>query len=652
MSAPAFPHLFSPFRLGGQVLRNRIFVTGHMTMMVEDGVPSAQQAAYYATRAAGGVGMIVMEAAAVHSSGLRGGKVIDATRDDCIAGYASIAEVCGGHGVPVIGQLFHAGREMTFAADGSRVVAYGPSALPSERHKVMPRALSAAEIKEIIKGHGAAAKRFERAGLVGSEILANMGYLHASFLNPNTNQRSDAYGGSFEGRLRFLNEVIEEVRNSCAAGQILGLRISIDEMSHDGLTSDLATKICQALATSLDYVSVIGGSSSDAAGSIHIVPPMSVEPGYLAPAAGRLKALLDIPVLVAGRINQPQEAEAILTKGWADLCGMTRATICDPELPAKAEEGRVDDIRACIGCNQACIGHEQAGYPISCIQHPETGRELLYAQRRRIVGAKRIYVAGGGPAGLKAAAVAAQRGHRVTLFDAGRQPGGQVLLAQLLPGRTEFGGLATNLAQEARRAGVKIACGTRLTRARIEQDRPDSVILATGAEPYWPNLALEEGARVFDAWAVLEGRANLGASVLIADWRADWVGLGLAEKLARDGCRVVLAVPGSVPGDTIQQYVRDQWNAVLHSLGVRVLSYARLYGADGETAYLQQSVSGEAIVEEGIDTIVLSQGHASDTRLEQALAGWPGEVLLAGDCLSPRTAEEAVLEGLQAGWRV
>ena len=650
----SFPTLFSPFRLRGHRLRNRMFITGHMTMMVSDGVPSEAQAAYYAARATGGVGMIVMEAAAVHPSGWRGNSVIDASQDGCIPGYARIAEACAEHRVPVIGQLFHAGREMTLCPDGTRSVAYGPSSVPSERHKVMPRALSVEMIAEIVKGHGDAARRFEQSGLIGCEILANMGYLHASFLNPNTNARSDAYGGSAENRMRFLREIVSDIRGKCRADHVLGLRISIDELSHDGLSAEDVTPLLIALTKTggLDYVNVIGGSSTDSAGAIHIAPPMSVEPGYLGPRAGALREQLDIPVFVAGRINQPHEAEKILSNGWADLCGMTRANICDPEIAAKAEAGRIEEIRACIGCNQACIGHEQAGYPISCIQRPETGRELTYGDCRPASRQRRIFIAGGGPAGLKAASVAAERGHQVTLFDAGRHLGGQVLLAQMLPGRAEFGGLVTNLQAEAERAGVVVENMTKLDRVRIDRDEPDAIIVATGAKPYRPDLEFDEEARVFDAWAVIRGEANVGSSVVIADTRSDWIGLGLAEKLARDGCRVTLAVTGVVAGESIQSYVRDHWNGVLHDLGVRVIPYARLFGADGTSVYLQHTASGAAIVEDDVDTVIVAHGHTPDTDLERELAGWSGEVHLAGDCLSPRTAEEAVLEGLIAGTAV
>jgi NADPH-dependent 2,4-dienoyl-CoA reductase/sulfur reductase-like enzyme len=322
--------------------------------------------------------------------------------------------------------------------------------------------------------------------------------------------------------------------------------------------------------------------------------------------------------------------------------------ICDPEMPAKTASGRLDDVRACIACNQACIGHFHLGYGISCIQHPETGRELDYGEVKPAARRKRVLVAGGGPAGMKAAAVAAARGHDVTLHEAAARLGGQALLAQLLPGRAEFGGIVTNLTREMELAGVKVMRASRVDAALLRREAPDAVILATGAKPRRPAMEGAQTAHVVDAWQVLREEVNVGASALIADWRCDWIGLGLAEKLARAGCRVRLAVNGYVPGLTIPQYVRDHWNGTLHKLGVEVIPYARLYGADGDTVYLQHIASGEPIICEGVDTLVLALGHEQESSLAEAIADWPGEVHRIGDCVAPRTAEEAVLEGLKA----
>ncbi len=644
-----FAHLFSPLALGGVEVGNRIFSTGHMTMLAREGRVTPDLVAYHAARAAGGAGLIVVEAAAVHPTAVRGPGELALVDDGCIPGYRGIAQACHAHGTKVLGQLFHPGREMKIAPDGSAPIAYAPSATRNERFRVIPTPMTVALIRDVVAGYGDAARRLEAAGLDGAEIVASMGYLPAQFLNPRVNLREDEYGGGLENRLRFLREAVADIRAKTGGGFALGIRISGDEIGHDGLDPDEIAEICAAIDGDgmVDFFNVIGGSSASYDGSVHVVPGMAMAPAYLAPFAGAIRALVTKPVLVAGRINDPRIAERVIAQGEADMCGMTRAMICDPEMANKAAAGRADDIRACIGCNQACIGHEQGGYPVSCIQHPETGRERAYGARAPAARRLKVLVAGGGPAGMKAAAVAAERGHDVTLHEASARLGGQVLLAQLLPGRAEFGGIVTNLAREMERAGVRVVTGARVDHALVAREAPDAVILATGARPHVPQFEGAEEAHVVDAWRVLSGEANIGASVVIADWRCDWIGLGLAEKLARDGCRVRLCVPGTVPGLAIQQYLRDQWMGVIHTLGVEVIPYTRLHGADRDAVYFQHTTSGEAVVCDDADTLVLALGHERVADLEGELAGYDGAVHAIGDCVTPRTAEEAVLEGLK-----
>ena len=655
LSRPAsLPYLFEPLVIRGHHFKNRVFSTGHMTVLLEDGKPSDRMVAYHEARAAGGAALIIIEAARVHVSGVSSRPAILAYRDECIDGYSKIADACHQHGCKVFGQLAHPGREMSVAADGTYAVAHAPSATPNERFHVMPRELPAAMIGEIITGFGEAAARMRLAGLDGCEVIASHGYLLSQFLNPRINHRTDRYGGDLDSRLVFIREILAAVRSGCGEDMVVGMRISGDEMEQNGLEPDEVLEIVSALNGDgvLDYINVIAGSSAGLAGSVHIVPPMAVDNAYVAPLAGAIKARVSIPVFVAGRINQPQIAETVLSAGQADMCGMTRAMISDPEMVSKAESERFDDIRACIACNQACIGHMLNGFPISCIQHPETGRETEFGHRNPVNTSRRIAVIGGGPAGMKAAAVAAERGHDVTLYEATHRLGGQANLAQLLPGRAEFGGIITNLAREMELAGVKIKFGKEIGRQQLTEINPDAVIVATGATPYRPEIEGANDAHVVDAWQVLTGEANVGADVVIADWRCDWIGLGLAEKLARDGCRVRLAVNGITAGQMIPQYVRDQWLGVLHRLGVEVIPYVRLYGVDSDTVYLQHTTSNEAVLCEGSDTLVTSLGHQAKSELEIALANWQGEIHIIGDCLAPRTAEEAVLEGLRAGTAV
>ncbi len=648
--ADRFPNLFSPLCVGPGKARNRIFSTGHMTCLLDaDMLPDERFVAYHEARARGGAGLIITEAARVHASG--GWRNLDASRDACIPPYRRAARAVHRHGCMIFGQLGHPGAYGVTTRDGHQGVALAPSQVKAHRSHTIARALTPGMIKELVTAYGAAAKRMKSAGLDGVEILASHSLLPAQFLNPAMNRRQDAYGGSLQNRMRFLEEIIACVSEQAGPSLVVGMRISGDEMETEGNSPEELLEVCRRLgnAGALDYINVIAGSMTGLRGSIHVVPPMSIETAYLAPLGAAVKRLVPIPVFVAGRINQPQDAETMIATGQADMTGMTRAQIADPDMADKARYGRIDDIRACIACNQACIGHMQSGHGISCIQHPETGRELKYAVKSPARNPGVVVVAGGGPAGMKAAAVAAERGHRVILAEQTRRLGGQVLLAQELPGRAEFGGIVTNLQREMACQAVDVRLGTQVTRQALEDWDADTVIVATGARPLAANIANDGCATVVDAWQVIRGEMPVGSRVVIADWRCDWTGMGLAEKLVRSGCRVTLAVNGTMPGQTIQMYVRDRWAGELNRLGVEIIPYVRLVGADSSGVWLQHVTSNEIILIDAVDTVVAALGHMPDTTLAEDLEEWPGTVVVIGDCLAPRTCEEAVLEGMKAG---
>jgi 2,4-dienoyl-CoA reductase-like NADH-dependent reductase (Old Yellow Enzyme family)/thioredoxin reductase len=642
----AFNHLFQPLRIRGCTLKNRIMSSGHDTTLPVDGTVNAALVAYQEARARGGVGLIVLQVSGVHETARYTNHVLMATDDSAIAGYRSVAEAVHRFGTVLFGQLFHPGREIAEADGGLLCVAYAPSSVPNERFRVMPRPLKGAMINAIVHGYGDAARRMQRAGLDGVEIVASHGYLPAQFLNPRVNLRDDAYGGDLDGRLRFLREVIADIRAKVTDGFVVGLRISGSEADEQGLTEDETLEAVSRVDDSIDYVHITVGTSASLGGAVHIVPPMSFKTAYVVPYAARIKRQTRIPVFVTGRINQPQDAEAVIAANHADVCGMTRALICDPEMPNKTARGALEDIRACIACNQACIGHFHKGYPISCIQNPASGRELRFGTLSPASRRKKVMVIGGGPAGMKAAATAAERGHQATLFEAERRLGGQALLAQMLPGRAEFGGLITNLQREMELAAVQIHKGTRVDRTKILAEAPDVVLIATGATPYRPDFAQEGALQVLDAWQVLRGQGTVGQSVVIIDWRADWIGIGIAEHLAQQGRSVRLAVTGIAAGENLPWYVRDTSAAGLHKLGVTVLPYMRLYGSDSDSVYLQHVSSGEAVVIDKVDTLVLCTGHTPVDELSDSIADLDIETRVIGDAASPRTAEEAVYEGL------
>ena len=640
-------HLMSDITIAGLTIRNRILSTGHQTYLADRGLPGDDFIAYHEARAKGGAGLIITEAARFHETALSDAPDLHILSDDAIPAFTRLTQAVHRHGAKIIGQLSHTGRVTRRVQGGLRGIVHAPSAVPSGRFTVVPREMTTALVEDIVAAAIAGAGRYHRAGYDGVELMASHGLLFAQFLNPRVNRRTDKYGGSPENRMRALADTFRGIRAVVGRDMVLGLRISSEELEPDGLDRDEAIDICRILADAglVDYVNTTIGSMAGLGGSIHVVPPMEIAPGYVARNAQAIREAISVPVFVAGRINDPQVGERIIGSGQADMVAMTRALITDPDLPNKVKAGQPDLVRACIGCNQACIGHMHAGYRISCIQTPISGRELRMPAASGAQTPKRVMVVGGGPAGLCAAITAAEDGHVVSLHESGPVPGGQVLLAQALPERAEFGGLVTNLLAEVARHDIDITLNSTATRETVLAANPDMVILATGSIMLPPEVEGAGEGHVLTTEDVLKG-ANTGSRVLVADWGCDWVGIGLAMQLAGDGCQVRLAVTGTCAGEALPPYLRNYWVGRLHEAGVQVIPFARIYGVDDDTAYLLHAISDQPVICDGVDTVVVANGRLARTTLEQDLAGTGIPVVTVGDCNTARTAEEAIYEGL------
>lgn len=624
---PSLEHLFSPLRLGPVELQNRIVSTAHQTTLVHEHLPTDDFVAYHEARARGGAGLIVLEATAVHPSGLLTSHTLGGYLPEIVEGYRRVAAAVQPYGTRLFVQLLHGGREQI--ATPPRPPALAPSPVPSPRFRSEPRAATLAEIEELVAGHALCAGLAAEAGLDGVEISAAHRYLIEQFLDPELNRREDEWR---DGR-RFLTEVVRAVR-AAAPGLCVGVRLSAD--------SERAAGVAELLAQEgVDYLSLALGDSSTYLGSVGIVPPPPVEEAAVAGATGRFD--VGLPRIATSRVADVEVAERLLAEGRAEALGMTRALIADPELPAKARAGRVEAIVRCIGCN-ACIAHYHAGTALACAINPRTGRELRLATPERARAPRRLVVLGGGPAGIAAATDAGRAGHEVVLVERGEGLGGQIGLAGAAPAGRE---LARRFLADAERQLAAAGVEVRLGWDELASLEPDAAVLATGARPYEDDRLALEGADVLQAWDVLRGQLPEGERIVVADWGGDPSGLDAAEVLAAAGKQVTLATASAAVGELVHQYRRNLYLQRLYRAGVEVVHHHRLQSADRGVVRLRNVFAPELVTEVEANGLVLALGRVPLTVPE------PEGVIVerAGDCLSPRSLEEAVLEGTLAARR-
>jgi 2,4-dienoyl-CoA reductase-like NADH-dependent reductase (Old Yellow Enzyme family) len=639
-----YRHLLEPIRLGPVELRNRVVSTSHQTSLVHDHVPTDDLVAYHEARARGGAAAIFIEATAVHPSGLLTAHTIGGFLPAIVPAYRRLGDAVREHGSRLFLQLFHGGREQISVAP--RAPAVAPSAVPTLRFHTEPRSLTRREIRELVDGFAEAARKGRQGGVDGMEVSMSHGYLAAQFFSGLSNRRDDDYNGDLDARLRFAREVLGAVREAAGDAIAVGVRLAADEAAPGALTSGECARIGRALCRDglVDFVDVCIGYSATYAGSVGIVPPPPV-PGDVIeePAQAMRAAVRDLPLIATSRVVDLASAERLIADGTADLVGMTRAMIADPDLVRKATEDRAADVIACVGCNQGCIGHYHAGVPIGCLVNPRTGRERTLPRPVPRPASRRVLVIGGGPAGIAAATEAARCGDAVTLIEREAELGGQLRLAGRAPAHEElWRRYRGNVARDLAAAGVDVRLGTAGTAAAA--DGHDLVIVATGARPYRPPLAADLPFRVVQAWEAIADPTVVDGPALVADWGGEYAGLDAAEVLAAAGLPVELACAAPTPGDQIHQYQRNLYLARLDLAGVRIRHHLELL-PDGSALRHVFSARIEAIGP--ITTLVLAQGRAPDDGLWQELEGRDG-VVRVGDVLGPRSAEEAILEGTLA----
>lgn len=649
MSSPAL----DPFVLGRHHLRNRVVFPGHTTNFGADSLPTARHRAYLARRARGGAGLVITEAVRVHPTSAGRDSTLGSYHPQAVAAYGALADAVHTEGAPLVAQLMHAGRQA--AADSTRTAAWAPSPISWTHGGPVPHAMNHDDIRTVVAAFGAGAHCMAAAGLDGVEIHLGHGHLLQQFLSPATNHRDDAYGGSLDNRLRLTREVLTAVTGALPDGFLLGLRISAHEFLAGGLEPDDVVEAVALLRRDfpIDLLHVSHSAYVGQASLSTQMADMSHGPAPFRRFPRMFKAAFpDLPVIAVCRIDDLAVADELLTAGDADLVAMARAQIADPDLVHKSAQGRADEVRSCLACNQACIGRIELSLPLSCVVNPAAGEEeaddLARAGATATASGRSVLVIGAGPAGLTAAVTAAECGARVVLAEAGDAVGGQVGYARRLAGRERLGLLTDDLYAAAVRAGVDIRFGARVgpspssPAAAPDPREFDHVVVATGARPSaraWPDV------EVVDAFAAVElAEHGPPRRLAVVDDEGTWITGGLVEALARTGHRVHLVSPGAQLFGRITLYSRVGLVDRLTRLRVSTHLARSPRRGTPQGLVVADTIGGGEEVLEGVDLVVdVPARHACD-ELYHWLGGLGVRCVVVGDAVAPRSLVEATHE--------
>jgi mycofactocin system FadH/OYE family oxidoreductase 2 len=648
MRAPGrYRYLFSPLRIGSLAVRNRIIFAAHLTNYAEDGHPTEQHAAYYEARARGGAGLIITEEHSVHPTDWPYEKLIHGFDESVIPGYRRITEAVHRHGTPILAQINHNGGQASGMYSRLPVWAASPVADPMFRE--VAKEVDHREIAEIVAGYARTAEHCTRGGFDGIELQCSHSSIVRGFLSPATNLRGDGYGGDLPGRARILLEIIAAVRGAIGPGRALGVRLCGDELIEGGTTIDEAVEMAR-MVEATGQVDYINTSIGVATSTLYMIEAsMHIPPGYAMFIPSAIRKAVELPVVGVGRFKDPLQAERALAEGHCDLIGVVRGQIADADFAAKARSGHADDIRLCLSCNQECVGRMGLNRWLGCIENPRTGREAIPPPPPSRVR-RRVMVVGAGPAGLQAAIAAAGRGHEVTVCERAEVAGGQVRLASTVPSRAEFGDLVRNQLAECARLGVAISYGADIDVAAVRAAAPGVVIVATGAvseRPYW---APAEAGWVVDIREVLDGSAAPRGRVVVVDEIGFHHATSVAELLADRGAQVEVVTPGMVVGQDLGITLdMENWCVRAAAKGIVQTTDCLVTGVAPGSVRLMHHPTGHSR-EVAADWVVCAVPAAPAERLYLDLKALDGlAVYRVGDCVAPRRAHAAVIEGQRAG---
>jgi 2,4-dienoyl-CoA reductase-like NADH-dependent reductase (Old Yellow Enzyme family)/thioredoxin reductase len=637
-------HLFSPIRIKKMEIPNRIVMPPMGTNLGNsDGTVSEANLAYMKRRARGGAGLIITEISAVHPTGMAIPSELGSYDDRFIPGLKKLADVIHASGGKAALQLHHTGRESLFLLKAGKAIA--PSPIRSLVFGLTPREMTREEVQELIAAFGAAAFRGKQAGFDAVEVHGAHGYLLTQFLSALSNQRTDEYGGDLVKRSRFIREVLREVRRRVGEEFPVSLRLSAEEFIKGGYTvEDLKPLLPEWVKDGADIIHASLGTHGSPAGITSA--PIEYPPGFNVGRAKRIKEIVNVPVIGVGRFTDLPLADEVISRGEADLVAFGRQFLADPDFILKSREGRFEDVRKCIACNQGCIERLILGEGnIRCAINPETGQETLYPQGPAAVR-RRVWVIGGGAAGLTAACEAARLGHRVDLFEKDKEWGGQLRYAGKPPFKGVYQEWGAWLGAQAKKMGVNLHPGMEVTEKMIQEGNPEAVILAAGGEKIVPDIPGIDLPHVADAWQILSGETAPKKHALVIG--GGLIGMETADFLSQKGAQVTLVeVLKRSPVLKITSH-----GYMLHTR-LREASCKLLF----DTAVKRIEPSSVILLSQGteevlspIDQVVIAVGLKASEGLKKFLESQGIRHFVVGDAVSPRRIIEATEEGAKAAW--